>query len=253
VESCLGADYYPQLVHIFYANLQIVKTGPVIALECQVKHTKFTLTESELNTILNLLTVTPLPLSQTETRCLAEFANPHSQTNPAHLSYLILKQDPHLLYYVIVRTMLPKANSTDSVNSKTLELIYLLMTEKLINYARYILGSISKVNSIMRPAPLPYANLLTLVFQHFGVCLDHELIETKHVPIITPSSLKHIQLFKTTTDAWKFVEDMNSEELACACKSYGPHVKPRLTSPQSTPLPSLLDHIMTLDEQVYEL
>lgn len=64
----LGIDYYPQLVHMLYANLRIVKTGPVISLECQVKHTKFTLTKYELNIILHLPTVTPPPLSQTEAR-----------------------------------------------------------------------------------------------------------------------------------------------------------------------------------------
>lgn len=155
----LGSEYYPQLVRMFYANIRTVKTGLTIALECQVKHTTFTLTESALNTILKLPTITHSPLSQTEARnrCLIEFTNSHSQNHLAHPSYLTLKQDPRLLYYIIARTLLPKHNSTDSVNSKTLVLIYLLMTRKPISYARYILRTMSKVGSVQDPTPLPYA------------------------------------------------------------------------------------------------
>lgn len=34
---------------------------------------------------------------------------------------------------------------------------------------------------------------------------------------------------------------------------YSKHVKPRFTSPTSISPPSLLDHVLTLDKQVYEL
>jgi len=85
-----------------------------------------------MNTVLDLPIVTQSPLSQVDARnyCLDEFAHPHSQAHLSHISYLILKQDPRLLYYVIVCTILRKTNSSDSVNAKTLELIYLLMTGK---------------------------------------------------------------------------------------------------------------------------
>lgn len=46
---------------------------------------------------------------------------------------------------------------------------------------------------------------------------------------------------------------MTPEELAWASNQYSYSVKPRLQSPQSTPPPSLLEHLMTLDEKVYEL
>jgi len=63
-----------------------MKSGPVISLECQVKHTKFTLTEFDLNTILDIPSVTSSPLFQTEgrSRCLIDFAHPQGQINPAH-------------------------------------------------------------------------------------------------------------------------------------------------------------------------
>lgn len=153
---------------MFYANLRVVKTGPTISIESQVKHNSFTLTESDLNIKLDIPYVPTSPLSQTKARnrSLSEFPRPHRQTNPFYLSYVVLKKDPRLRYYVIIRTILPKPNSTDSVNTKTLELIYLLMTEKPINFARYILGTIAKVGSI--PTPFPYPNLLTLMLKYFG-------------------------------------------------------------------------------------
>ncbi|KAJ8444150.1 hypothetical protein Cgig2_030970 [Carnegiea gigantea] len=149
--------------------------------------------------------------------------------------------------------MLPKPNSTDSINTKTLELIYLLMTGKPVNFAQCILGAMSKVSSIRHPAPLPYATLLTFVVTHFGVCLTNKIKETKPMPIITLASLKLIQFFKTESGEWKFVDDMTQEELVSVSKMFGQHVKPRLTSPQITCPPSLLDHILTLDENVHEL
>lgn len=46
---------------------------------------------------------------------------------------------------------------------------------------------------------------------------------------------------------------MTPKEFVCVSKNYDQHVEPRITSPQSSPPPSLLDQIMTLDESIYEL
>ena len=89
----------------------------------------------------------------------------------------------------------------------------------------------SKVSSIRRPAPLPYAALLTLVFHHFEVSLINEIADTKPVSIITPASLRHVQFFKTESGVWNFVDDMSQEELVIVSKKFGQHVQPRLHSP----------------------
>jgi len=166
---------------------------------------------------------------------------------------MILHHNPRLLYYILVRKILSKPNSTDSLNNRTLELIYLLMADKPVNFARYIIGYAAKVSSIIRPAPLPYSNLLTLIFKHFGVFLEHDICETKSVTVITPLSLKNIQLFKTDSGVWKFIEDMTLDEEKSITLCFAKHVKPRHTSPSSVPPHSLLDHVVHLDEQVYEL
>jgi len=179
---------------MFYANLRVAKVGPVITFECQVKFTRFTLTESDLNKILGLSTVTQPNMSTTDLRCrcLAEFATPPPSSHGSNLSYLILHRDPRLLYCVLVRTILVKPNFTDSLNNKTLEILYLLMTGKPINYARYILSHMAKIGSIMHPAPLAYSNLLTMVFNHFRVPLENEICVSTPLPVITSLSLKNI-------------------------------------------------------------
>jgi len=98
---------------MFYANVRTLKTGDVITLKCQVKYTKFTLSEPELNTIFDLPSVTQPHLSPLEVRnkFLSEFAKPHSPADTAHLSSPVLKRNPRLLYYIFVRTILPKPNS----------------------------------------------------------------------------------------------------------------------------------------------
>jgi len=65
----LGGEYYLQLVRVLYANFRTVKMGATISLECQVKHTKFALTELDLNHILGLPTITQTlyPRSRLET------------------------------------------------------------------------------------------------------------------------------------------------------------------------------------------
>ena len=47
-------EYYPQLVRMFYTNIKTIRTGPIFSLECQVKYTKFILTESVLDYVLGL-------------------------------------------------------------------------------------------------------------------------------------------------------------------------------------------------------
>jgi len=105
----------------------------------------------------------------------------------------------------------------------------------------------------LHPTPWSYANLLTFMFNHFGVSLDYENRETKPIPIITLASLKNIHFFQTENGDRKFIEDMTHEGLVSVSKKFGQHVKPRLTSPQSTPPSSLLNHILNLDEHFYEL
>ena len=189
----------PNLYACFMLILRVAKVGPVITLECQVKFTHFTLTESDLNQILSLPTVTQPNFSTFDLRhrCLVEFATLPPSSQNSTLSYLILHHDPCPLFYVLVRTILPKPNSIDSLNNKELELLYLLLTGKLVNYARYILNYMAKIGSIMHPAPLAYSNLRTLVFNHFGVPLENEICESKPLLVITSFSLKNIQSFQT--------------------------------------------------------
>ena len=226
---------------MFYANIRTLKTGDVITLECQVKNTKFTLTESDLNTIFDLPSVTQPHLSPLEVRnkFFSEFTKPHSPADTAHLSSDVLKRNPKLLYYILVRTILPQPTSTALIPRKTLELLYLLLTGKPINFARYILSCMSKVSLVLRPAPLPYANLLTRIFRHFGVTLTNEVFETKPVPIITPAAFKSIQFFKNTHNGWKFIEDMTPNELLSVSNGSGSNVPPCVSSDPSPPPSSI--------------
>ena len=133
------------------------------------------------------------------------------------MSYLVLKRDSCLLY-LMVRAFLPKPNSNDSANAQTLKVIYFLMSGKPIDFSHYMLEYMSKVSSIRRPTPLPYANLLTLFFKHFGVCLMNKIRETKLVPTVSLNSLKHIQFFQTKTGVWRFIDEMAQDEKAIVSK-----------------------------------
>ena len=127
----------PNLFGCFMQMLRVAKVGFVFTLECQIKYTRFTLAESDLNKILDLPTIQQPKFSTTDLKrcCLADFATLPPSSQGSNVSYLVLHHDPRLLYYVLVCTILPKLNSTDSLNNKTLELIYLLLSYKPVNYA----------------------------------------------------------------------------------------------------------------------
>ena len=91
------------------------------------------------------------------------------------------------------------------------------------------------------------------MFKHFGVCFTHELLDTQSVPVLTPSSLKHIHFFQTSYGKWKFVEEMTPEEVTSVSRQFGQHVNPRANSPSITPPPSILGQVMDIDERLYEL
>ena len=70
------------------------------------------------------------------------------------------------------------------------------MSAKPISLSRYIIWYMLKVSFVHYPSPLQCAYLLTLVFKHFGVCLDNQIQETRPILVIHPYSLKYIQSFK---------------------------------------------------------
>ena len=60
---------------------------------------------------------------------------------------------------------------------------------------------------------LPYANLLSLFFKHFGVPLDEEETVKEGFGTITEKSLKNIGVAQTKKGDWKLISKMTEEEL----------------------------------------
>ena len=185
---------------MFYANIQSVKMGAEISLECQVKYTKFTLNESILNQIHGLPTVVQplLPWSEFKTRCLVQFANPRP-LKPPHCP-ISSSNESCLLYYIIVHTFLPKPNSIASINTKTLEAIYLHRSGKLVNFFYYILEYTSRLCSVNH-LHLSFMLICWLWFSNTLQCVENEIRETRPVPLISPCSLKFIQFIQIESDA----------------------------------------------------
>ena len=60
---------------------------------------------------------------------------------------------------------------------------------------------------------LPYSNLLTLFFKHFGVSLDEEETVKEGFGTITEKSLQNIGVAQTNKGDWKLINKMAEEEL----------------------------------------
>ena len=67
-----------------------------------------------------------------------------------------------------------KEHSKEASNEIALEAVYHLITGYLVDYASIILTHTYRIANLNRNASLPYGHLLTRIFTHFKVPLDHE-------------------------------------------------------------------------------
>jgi len=153
------------------------------------------------------------PRKQARENCLNLFGIP-SLVNPnaKQQLYSVFQSEARILYYILVRTVLPKTFSREIPNDKAFELIYLIMTSTPFNFATFILDHMFKSIDVKRATPLPYPNLLTHVFNHFGVNLEGEACINKKITRIGQETLKNLGMYKLGDGRWKFENDMNSEE-----------------------------------------
>jgi len=141
---------------------------------------------------------------------------------------------------------LPTPNSFDSVNNKTGEAIDLLMSGKPINFSSYIIEYMAKVGPIRRPSPSPYANLLTLVFKHFGSILT---MRFEKYSLFRPFTLTPFRSFSSsklrTMIESLWMKCLPMREFMCH-REYGVNIRSRSEPNKMVFPPSSLDRFYEL-------
>jgi len=233
----LGNVIYPRLIRLFYANLEVKSDACGLCFETLVKSVRITLTPATLESIFGLHYVNNAPSTLTRKTakdlCLSEFACPHtlahykSRTNSP--PYNVLLPEARLLHYVFIRIFYPKDYSKEASNAVALEAVYRLMSGYSVDYACIILQHMYRIAHVCRTPSLPYGNLLTRIFTHFHVPLEHEECLTQPAPTISSHTLKSLKFFKTATRGWQHISALTPAEASSLKISLPPQPSPNFT------------------------
>ncbi|KAJ8426236.1 hypothetical protein Cgig2_030329 [Carnegiea gigantea] len=200
--------------------LEITPSPKGIIITSNVKGAQITLSHAIIGSIFGLKFTKTTPSSLTRKKakdlCLAEYACTDKLAEYKHKNkpppYTVLLPEPRLLHFVLFRTIYPKENSREASNEIVLAVIYRLMIGYSFDYASIVLDDLYRVSCVTRTPSLPYGNLLTNVFQHFGIPLDSEECITQSVPVISAHFLKTLRFYKTEHQGWQHVSDLTPEE-----------------------------------------
>ena len=96
--------------------------------------------------------------------------NPSKQ----QLTHSILDAEAKILFTIFMRCIIPKENSKELLSDKVLYLMYLVMHSFDIDLPAIVMEHMMYVASMNKKYALPYENLLSLFFKHFGIPLKKE-------------------------------------------------------------------------------
>ena len=99
--------------------------------------------------------------------------NSHSDFSPTkQLTHNALNLCRKLLHSLLVRTVFSRNSSCELVTDAHLILMRKITSLKNVDYASLIISTIRFCSSPVRNSLRPYANLLTLIFDHFNLLCD---------------------------------------------------------------------------------
>ena len=169
----LPKTYYPRLVRLFFANLSFSsdKSNPV--LKTKVMETDITLSIKDFSKILGFplsFDKKIIPSGRTmKSKAYDLFKRETLESdNRKSLTYKSMFPEAQVIYYVVVRTILLKYNSIEFPNSLAQELVLHLMKKKKVPLTLYIFQHMAKSLNAKENSPLPFANLITLILNHFS-------------------------------------------------------------------------------------
>ena len=101
-----------------------------------------------------------------------------------------------LLHNLLVRTNFSRNSSCELVTDAHLILMWKIASIRTVDYALLIISSMRFCSSFVRNSALPYANLLTLIFDHFNLLSDLEEVDFSGPQFLSSNVLPPLGIFK---------------------------------------------------------
>ncbi|KAG2400087.1 uncharacterized protein HKW66_Vig0100590 [Vigna angularis] len=211
----LQAPFYPDLIKVFYSNLNISGNGYLIS-EVHKRRIKFK--PADWLNIVNMkyegqkLSYSTIPddFPYDREMTLATMVRPEMQGQRVR-TVGSLNINDRLLHYVIVHMLSPRPANFARVLYEDIFMIWLLKNNIPINWPHHIMQHMLKCKA--SDAPLPYGVLITQIMQYCGVHVDDDVsthIGTRHHFSI--NSLKRLNIVKVN-GVWQHdVGDDEEEE-----------------------------------------
>ena len=168
---------YPILVKIFYCNLSFKTVDGYSALRSFVKGQEIVISKILINDLLkfsfelNDSTPNSMALQSAKDMFVLDSYSDFSPTKQLTHNGLNLCEK---LLHTLVRTVFSHNSSCELVIDAHLILMWKVASLKTVDYASLIISTMHFCSSPLRNSALPYANLLTIFFDHFTLLSDLE-------------------------------------------------------------------------------
>ena len=195
-----GFGTYLILVKIFYCNLSFTVVDGYSALRSFVKGKEIVIFKTLINDLLKFSNVvddsTPnsVALRNTKDMFILDFYSDFSPTK--QLTHNGLNLCEKLLHNLLVRTNFSRNSSCELVTDAHLILMWKIASIRTVDYALLIISSMRFCSSFVRNSALPYANLLTLIFDHFNLLSDLEEVDYSGPQSFSSNVLPPLGTFK---------------------------------------------------------
>ena len=195
-----GSVSYPTLVKIFYYNLSFITVDGFLALRSYVKGQEIVVTKTLINELFKFSNVV-----DDSTPNFIAFQNAKDMfVLSSHLDFSPTRQLTHngltslgkLLHNLIAKIVFSKGTSCELVSNCHLILIWKIAARKSIDYASLIISTMRFCSSSFRNLALPYANLLSLIFDHFNLITDLEEVDYSGPQSFSNNVLSSLGIFK---------------------------------------------------------
>ena len=176
-----GSSTYPALVKVFYSNLSFTLVDGNQVLRSFVKGQELIITKTLINDIFKFSHETDdktpniLALQNAKDMFILESYSDFSSVK--QLTHNALNLYGKLLHYILVRTVLSRNSSCELVTDAHLILMWKIDSLKNIVFSSVIFSTMRFCSSHTRNCYLPYANLLTLIFDHFNLLSESEEVD----------------------------------------------------------------------------
>ena len=195
-----GSKTYPCLVKFFYSNLSTRFENGEQILRSFIKGQEILISKTLMNDIFEFSHKTDdqtpniIALQDAKDMFLLESCADFSSTK--QLTHNALNLNGKLLHYILVRTVFSRNSSCELVTDSHLILMWKIASMKNIDFSSIIFSTMRFCCSQTRNCALPFANLLTLIFDHFNLLSDEEEVDCSGPISLSSEILPSLGIFK---------------------------------------------------------